>query len=307
MNKLNEYIIKLNFKRLVKIYIILFIIFSIMSLGALVFVSRDKINMALKYSKLAESYEKRGTADNLNSRATDFAKSSKDIINVLIVDKVGNIIFKTSNNMIGEKSNISFAKYEGNSKYLKDNINKNTIYKVAEEDSLILNIDYINNHNKISEETDSEVYYEKDIADKNVYVLNYMVNRENGNRLFIIRNVQQIPYAEALIEIIGGIAGLSFILYWIGLAIWIYRDASEKKNNAALWGILVLITNLAGAFIYYIFKQNSKVCNKCGLMQSKDNIFCTQCGNKINDNCSECGHIVGKGERYCSKCGNKIL
>jgi hypothetical protein len=119
--------------------------------------------------------------------------------------------------------------------------------------------------------------------------------------------VQQIPYAETLIEIIGGIVGLIFILYWIGLAIWIYKDASKKQNNAAIWGIIVLITNLAGVFIYFLFKQNSKVCDKCGLMQSKDNIFCMQCGNKINESCSECGHIVSKGENYCSKCGNKIL
>lgn len=307
MDKLNEYIAKLNFKKLIKIYIILSILLIIVSSGMLAYVSRDKINMAFNYSKLAESFEKQGTGDKLNSIATDFSKSSKDILNVFIVDKNDNIIFKTNNNIIKDNSSIYFVKYEGNKKYLEDNINKDTIYKIAKEESLILNMDYINNHNKISEETDNEVFYEKDFANKKVYVLNYIVNRKDGNRLFIIRNVQQIPYAETLIETMGGIAGLIFILYWIGLGIWVYKDASKKQNNAALWGILVLITNLAGVFIYYIFKQNSKICSKCGLMQNKDNIYCTHCGNKINKSCNACGHIVGKGEDFCSSCGNKIL
>jgi uncharacterized protein YqgC (DUF456 family) len=42
------------------------------------------------------------------------------------------------------------------------------------------------------------------------------------------------------------------LLYWLGLAAWVFFDARARRENPWLWGLLVLVTNLAGALAYVI-------------------------------------------------------
>ena len=41
---------------------------------------------------------------------------------------------------------------------------------------------------------------------------------------------------------------------------------------------------------------------------NEDDIFCTNCGNKLNHEwkCSNCGSTVNKDDTFCFNCGNKI-
>jgi hypothetical protein len=52
---------------------------------------------------------------------------------------------------------------------------------------------------------------------------------------------------RALLPIVAGMA-----LYWLGLAAWVFFDARVRQENPWLWGLLVLLTNLAGALAYLI-------------------------------------------------------
>ncbi len=45
------------------------------------------------------------------------------------------------------------------------------------------------------------------------------------------------------------------VFYWIGLALWVYKDAGRRKLNASLWGLLILITNLVGFIVYLIYNK----------------------------------------------------
>jgi transposase len=140
-----------------------------------------------------------------------------------------------------------------------------------------------------------------------MYLLNYLTNGNTNNKILVIRTVNPIPYAERLIEITGTLLWLILTIYWIGLALWVYKDANRRKLNAALWGLLILVANLVGMFVYMVYKQNNQTCYKCGALQSKSNIFCSNCGNKMNESCNNCGAIVNKREHYCSRCGNEIV
>jgi hypothetical protein len=42
------------------------------------------------------------------------------------------------------------------------------------------------------------------------------------------------------------------LLYWLGLAAWVLFDARVRHESPWLWGLLVLVTNLAGALAYVI-------------------------------------------------------
>jgi hypothetical protein len=111
---------------------------------------------------------------------------------------------------------------------------------------------------KLRQDIDDELSYELDFTSKNVYLLNYLIDGNSDSKILVIRTVNPIPYAERLIEITGTFLWLIFMIYWIGLALWVYKDANRKNLNAALWGLLVLVTNLVGLFVYLVNKQNNQ-------------------------------------------------
>ena len=55
-----------------------------------------------------------------------------------------------------------------------------------------------------------------------------------------------------------------------------------------------------------INKEN--FCNKCGNKLSLGDIFCSQCGTKVNEDlkCSNCGKILYSDAKFCSKCGTPV-
>jgi hypothetical protein len=306
MKKLEEFINRLNFKAATKIYLIVSAVLLALCITTIAYVTRDKINMAIDYEKLSHTFEKEGISNNVNLQLKKLNSDSKDIVNMLILDKDNNIVFKANNNLIGSNARLLLTSYEFNKSYLQDNINKNVLYRIVKEENILLNKDYIQNNKKLTNDIDEEFYYQGELSSKNIYLINYIANRNTQNKIFIIRTVTPIPYAERLLEITGTLISLIFMIYWIGLALWVYKDANAKRNNPALWGGLVLLTNLAGLIIYFMYKQSNIICYKCGVIQNRENIFCSHCGTKINEQCSHCDNIVNKGENYCSKCGEKL-
>lgn len=49
-------------------------------------------------------------------------------------------------------------------------------------------------------------------------------------------------------------------------------------------------------------------CPNCGSIVSDDSKFCNNCGFKLSSDlkCSKCGNIVGSGDVFCTVCGNKL-
>ena len=96
-----------------------------------------------------------------------------------------------------------------------------------------------------------------------------------------------------------------FMIYWVLLALYIYQNALKSKLNPYLWGGITLLTNVAGAIIYFIYKQNQKICFKCETSQSKNNIYCINCGTKLSETCKKCGSTINTNDKYCARCGEK--
>jgi len=306
MKKFEEFLNKINFKKVAKVYVLVSILLIALCAAAIGYVTRDKIKMAIDYEKVSEAFEHKSFGENLKPKLVKLTSGSKDIINCIVVDKDNNIIYKANDNLVKDNNKFILTSQEASKRYLQDNINKDVAYKVTREENIIFNIDYVKIHDKILSDIDEEFYYEKDLKDEKVNLLNYLINRDTKEKLFIIRTVTPIPYAEALIKTIGGILGLIFIIYWIGIALWVYRDADIKKSNSALWGLLALLTNIIGLIIYTMYKQTNKVCYKCGAIQNKDSVFCGDCGAQINERCKDCNSIINKNQKYCSGCGRKL-
>ena len=305
MGMIENIINKLDFKKSIKLYIGFSLLILIICASTIGYISRDKIYMAIDYMKISETFKKEGITDKVKSQLNKLASDSKDINNVIVLDKDNNILYKANNSLIEDNKKLQLTPYEMDSKYLKDDINKDVLYKVVKEENIILNKDYILNNKSVRLDMDEEFSYERDFASKDIYLLNYLSDRSTQSKILIIRTVNPIPYAERLIEITGALLALILGVYWIGLALWAYQDANKKRLNPSLWGLLILITNLVGLIVYLIYKQNSIACYKCGSLQSRYNSYCSNCGTKTNESCNNCNAIINKNDNYCSKCGNK--
>ncbi len=59
-----------------------------------------------------------------------------------------------------------------------------------------------------------------------------------------------------LFSIIGSIIYVVILIYaiQIAIAIWVYRDAKKRGEDALLWLLIVLLTGLIGLIVYVLIR-----------------------------------------------------
>jgi cbb3-type cytochrome oxidase subunit 3 len=306
MKYLDDFINKINFKKIVKYYLVFSVLALLVCIGSTTYIFRDKISFALDYMKLSEGLRKNYIDNSIKPQLDKLANDSNDVVDIIMLDKDNNIIYKAKSSDIGTNNKLILNSPKDDGKYLQEVNNTDIFYKVVRPEGLIFSNESLKEWAEFGKEKDDELFYESNFNNKNVYLLNYLLDKNNGTKVFIITDIKTIPYGERLFEAIGGILEIIFVLYWVGVALWVYKDAKKKKMNEALWGMLTLITNLAGLVVYMLYKQNNETCYKCGTLQSKYNIYCSSCGTKIKKTCDKCGMIVDDNNSYCGKCGNEL-
>ncbi|CAI3724142.1 hypothetical protein CNEO3_80001 [Clostridium neonatale] len=177
---------------------------------------------------------------------------------------------------------------------------------MVKSEELILRAAFLGNEKEIEHDHNNEIFFRDNFNNEKLYLLSYSANKSTGDKIYFISDIHPIQNAEMYIKIVCAAAMLFFMMYWVLLSIFIYQNAKKSKLSPALWGIITLFTNLAGVFVYLIYKQNNQSCFKCGAVQSKNNIYCIHCGTKISNTCNKCGHVVNKGDKFCNNCGNEL-
>jgi RNA polymerase subunit RPABC4/transcription elongation factor Spt4 len=127
---------------------------------------------------------------------------------------------------------------------------------------------------------------------------------------------------------------LLFLIIWIAVIVWVYRDAERRGMSGLLWALLVFIGNLIGLLIYLIVRQDhpeaasgetaavccderaasapiaktapSLTCPSCQKPVEKDFAFCPNCGARLQPVCPSCGRPVEVGWKVCPHCGLKL-
>ena len=51
---------------------------------------------------------------------------------------------------------------------------------------------------------------------------------------------------------------LAIFIVWIILAIWVYKDAKKRGENAVLWLLVVLLTGIIGLIVYLIVRKSEQ-------------------------------------------------
>lgn len=291
MNKIIE---KINFKKVVIIYIIIFILSLLGISSFLIYKFYNKIEFIYNYHVINELYEKKYDLNDIKNKLNNLVNKSQDVVDAVIISN-NNITFSVNNIY---KNNLT--KIDNSKKYFEDE--DNNIYKLCKEEKLYKSLFIQENNNEI--EYDDEFNIDKTYNNK--YIISYIKNKNTNEKIILITQINKIQNAELYIKLSLSLAILLVMIYWIITVFIIYQNAYKSKLNYNIWSIITLFTNVLGVIIYIIYKYNRITCNKCNTSNTSDSLYCRNCGAKINKSCKKCHNIILPNDKYCKSCGEKI-
>jgi len=124
---------------------------------------------------------------------------------------------------------------------------------------------------------------------------------------------------------------LLFVILWLAIILWVYRDAERRRMSGLLWALLVFIGNLVGLLIYLIIRQDHPVCCEpagavtpsppgtpaapeknvpacpaCQKPVERGFVYCPGCGASLQATCPNCGKPVESDWKVCPHCGTRL-
>ena len=122
-----------------------------------------------------------------------------------------------------------------------------------------------------------------------------------------------------------------FVIIWLAVILWVYKDAERRRMNGLLWALLVFIGNLIGLLIYLIVRQDHPVCSElagtsntspasasdaagkklitcpaCQKPVEPSFTYCPHCGASLRQTCPSCGKLTETGWKVCPYCGAQL-
>ncbi|HLT18098.1 MAG TPA: zinc ribbon domain-containing protein [Thermomicrobiales bacterium] len=134
-------------------------------------------------------------------------------------------------------------------------------------------------------------------------------------------------FARALQFIIASMAAFGVAL-WFALAVWTFRDISQRSTNVAvqvLATLVVVLGFLPGLVIYLLMRPRETreeryqreieetylaqelgslpTCPRCSRSVRDEYTFCPDCGTTLRRACASCGRLVDIDWAVCAYCG----
>lgn len=306
MKKFDTLIKKFNFKKIIIIYFIAAFIAGAFTAGFLGVIFKDKITFAYEYKRVTEKIEKnKNGIEAVKPELTALAAASSDIEDILILNNENKILFSAKNSALAQNGSLELI-YSKDNNFLSDKANPDVYFKLVKDNSILLLKDISDRDNNVGRSYNDEYFYENNFSVKEIYLLSYAADKSSGDKIYFISDIQPVVNGDFFVKAAAALAMLFFMIYWVFTAVWVYADALKSKLNASIWGIIALFTNLAGLFVYLIFRQGGQTCYKCGTAQPKTNIYCSCCGAKIGETCEKCNSVISDKDNYCKSCGSEI-
>jgi RNA polymerase subunit RPABC4/transcription elongation factor Spt4 len=120
-----------------------------------------------------------------------------------------------------------------------------------------------------------------------------------------------------LFPIINLILLLLLLATQVLIAVWVYRDAKERKVMPGWLAVLlvVIVPHIAGLIAYLIIRavirRSACLCSACGASVDRGARFCPNCAAPVGESdstgyvkCAGCGEVFRQDARYCSHCGS---
>lgn len=301
MNRLEKMLSKWNFKKIAVWYLVLAVITGVLCGGTVGYLYRQRLKFAWQYARLEEAK----TPEALRMAADKTAAASEDVVDILVVDENQQILYSAKDSKFAAGP-LTLTKVGDAKKYLASADYPEAVFLQVKGDEFMLNSIVSHDFGKIRSEYDDESAFENGLSAKTVYMLNRVQVRKAGGTAYVITRPTSVPGGETALKVTAALAMLLVCVYWVLVALWMYRDAARCKLSPLYWGLIGLFTNLIGLIVYKIYKHSATLCPACGAAQSAGHLYCSFCGAQLGTRCANCGGKVGAKDSFCHHCGNKI-
>ena len=301
MNRLEKMLSKWNFKKIAVWYLVLAVITGVLCGGTVGYLYRQRLKFAWQYARLDEAK----TQEALRMAADKTAAASEDVVDILVVDESQQILYSAKDSKFSAGP-LTLTKVGDAKKYLASADYPDAVFLQVKGDEFMLNSIVSHDFGKIRSEYDDESAFENGLSAKTVYMLNRVQARKAGGTAYVITRPTSVPGGETALKGTAALAMLLVCVYWVLVALWMYRDAARCKLSPLYWGLIGLFTSLIGLIVYKIYKHSAALCPACGAAQSAGHLYCSFCGAQLGARCANCGGKVGAKDSFCHHCGNKI-
>ena len=301
MNRLEKMLSKWNFKKIAVWYLVLAVVAGLICGGTVGYLYRQRLKFAWQYARLEEAK----TPEALRMAADKTAAASEDVVDILVVDENQQVLYSAKDSKFAAGP-LTLTKVGDAKKYLASADYPDAVFLQVKGDEFMLNSIVSHDFGKIRSEYDDESAFENGLSAKTVYMLNRIQVRKAGGTAYVITRPTSVPGGETALKVTAALAMLLVCVYWVLVALWMYRDAARCKLSPLYWGLIGLFTNLIGLIVYKIYKHSATLCPACGAAQSAGHLYCSFCGAQLGARCANCGGKVGAKDSFCHHCGNKI-
>lgn len=301
MNRLEKILSKWNFKKIAVWYLILAVLVGLACAGAVGYIYRERLNFAWQYSRLEEA--KGETA--LQTAAQKTADASADVVDVLILDANNRVTYAAKNSEFASGT-LELVKAGSEKKYLVSANHPNAVFQYVKSEEFMLNSIISKDFGKIRSDYDDDSAFESGLSAKTIYMLSCVGVHGSDGKICVVTIPTSVSGGMTALKVTAALAMLFFCIYWVLVALWLYKDAAACKLSPLYWGLIGLFTNIIGLIVYKIYKRSMALCPSCGTAQSADHLYCSFCGAQVGVRCENCGGKVGSKDSFCYHCGNKI-
>lgn len=301
MNRFENFLSKWNFKKIVIIYLIIALITAIVCVGTIGYIFRERINFAYRYSRLEETKD----SATLENEVQKTANASDDVVDILIIDKTGKVTYSAKNSKFSTET-FELTKAENEKKYLISNKYPDAAFQYVKSEEFMLNSIINKDFGKIRSDYDDDSAFDSGLSSKTIYMLSRIKIDGSDNKVCVITVPTSVPGGMTALKTTAAVVMLFFCVYWVLIALWMYKDAAKCKLSPLYWGFIGLFTNIIGLIVYKIYKHNMTTCAVCKATQNADHLYCSYCGSVLGTCCKNCGCKVDLKDAFCHHCGNKI-
>lgn len=227
------------------------------------------------------------------------------MVDVLILDGDQQVTYSAKNSAFAAGP-LELTKVGNEKKYLVSAAYPDAVFQYVKSEEFMLNSIINRDFGKIRSDYDDDTVFERELSSKTIYMLSRIRTHGSNSTVYVITVPTNVPGGMIALKVTGALAMLFFCVYWVLVALWLYRDAAKCRLSPLYWGLIGLFTNIIGLIVYKIYKHSGAICSSCGAAQAADYLYCSFCGSQLGTRCEGCGAKVGVKDCFCHQCGHQI-
>lgn len=259
-------------------------------------------------SAINSMLENQGLTNDAKTAISKFMKNYSGTKNIIICDNKGTIIFKANDQFVKGKTAFYISKDDQHPGMYRMNRGPQRFMPMPKKEIFSL-IPQINDQTVRG--------FNSNFQRKNV--LDSFGGKRRNNPDFI--NSFNIPGKDMRIYYISGrfeenkmfdmffvshqILRFLILIFWLLLAIWVYKDSKTRGLQQIFWGLFTLFTGLIGLIVYLLITHRMNFCGNCKIKVERDANYCYECGSILRTKCSSCGNMMNLEWNHCTTCGKK--